>query len=164
MYIGDSASNGDDIFHGRLSEFTASAGDPTSSQCAANLELLVDNSVVIETIKSGSTEKSAEAEKYSIEINEISNRPFDGKMTTRNTGVMRASRRLADEQSSFSDILRLTNRINHLEQRINHWSALYQKFDGRIKRVELYQRGCEVRGRHKNFWCLCLKFFGFFFL
>uniref|UniRef100_A0A915DW00 Uncharacterized protein n=1 Tax=Ditylenchus dipsaci TaxID=166011 RepID=A0A915DW00_9BILA len=132
VYVGQQNSEGNG-FQGRLREFTADAGNPIELKCP-ELELTLGNSVTTEFVDS-----SAAGTTFSSVL--------DPASTTVQTVI--GGRMLADD--SRREDWQLAQRLEYLEGHLKHWNSVFQKFDSRIKKVELHQRGCQIGGRILGF-------------
>uniref|UniRef100_A0A7E4WDA2 Thrombospondin-2 n=1 Tax=Panagrellus redivivus TaxID=6233 RepID=A0A7E4WDA2_PANRE len=132
MHLGEDI-NGETLFVGKMREFSGDSGNPIQMKCP-NLEIMMDSPVetIIETTPATSDSDS----------------DMDGDAETTTESVQRRDNNNEERDENLG---RLENRVQYLEDQFKHWKSLVQGLDGRVKKVELYQRGCQISGRIISF-------------
>ncbi|KAI1732014.1 von willebrand factor type C domain-containing protein [Ditylenchus destructor] len=138
VYVGE--QNGDDAFHGQLREFTADTGNPIHAKCP-ELELFLDNPVSIQFAET--TLKSTNSSLQAVDSDS------ESSSTVQYATSSGVGRMLADEAAR--EYAHLAERFDYLEGHLKHWNSVFQKFDTRIKKVELHLRGCQLDARILSF-------------
>jgi hypothetical protein len=129
--------NGNLQFEGKMREFSADSGNPIQLKCP-NLEIMMDSPVetIIET-----TDVAPRDESYGGDDNDGAAAPTEASYRRENSAI-------EEKDENFG---RLEERVTYLEDQFKHWKSIVQGLDGRIKKVELHQRGCQIGGRIISF-------------
>jgi hypothetical protein len=107
----------------RLREFTADTAIQLEDRCP-HLETIIDNPIVREYLPND-PEQPKELEQIKREIEK--HQSHHNKTMANEDAIM-------------------LQRIDELENQMDHWKQLFDRFENRIKRVELHQRGCMAIG------------------
>uniref|UniRef100_A0AC34Q5E3 Uncharacterized protein n=1 Tax=Panagrolaimus sp. JU765 TaxID=591449 RepID=A0AC34Q5E3_9BILA len=120
-------------FEGKMREFSADSGNPIQLKCP-NLEIMMDNPVetIIETTPAPHLQDSENSEEVRAQ-NEQQKKDKE------------------NDEVAIAKTARFDERLNYLEDQFKHWKSLVQGLDARLKKVELYQRGCQYGGRIISF-------------
>jgi len=122
IFIGGKSRN----FCGRIREFEANAGPPLKGKCP-HLEVILDNPVNAKLLPSS----------------------FQSQLITAQTNSFNQTQRKFGAVTTYQ--IPLAEKMDQLQDQIIHWTTILRKLEDRIRKVELFQRGCKLSGHFLSF-------------